>query len=113
MARALFRDAPLVILDEPTASLDARAEAELYETMRGVLAGRTVVLVTHRLASARPADQIIVLDAGRVIEQGGHDELMRAGGYYAHMFTLQAAAYALDESTSPDGPGPPADNNRR
>ncbi len=95
MARALFRDAPLVVLDEPTAALDPRAEAELYEAMSTVLADRTVLLVTHRFASARRADRIVVLDAGAVIEQGTHEQLMAAGGYYREMFDLQAAAFDL------------------
>ncbi|AEV82562.1 ABC transporter ATP-binding protein [Actinoplanes sp. SE50] len=93
VSRAFHRDAPLLICDEPTANLDARAEHEVYGRLRGLAAGRTVVLITHRMASVREADRIYVLDHGAVVEQGGHDELMAAGGLYAQLFTLQASAY--------------------
>jgi ATP-binding cassette subfamily B protein len=98
LARAFLRDAQLIILDEPTASLDPRSEAELYARVRDLFAGRTVLLISHRFASVRLADQIYVLEEGRVIEHGDHDSLMRQAGAYAEMFTLQAAAYALDEA---------------
>jgi len=97
LARAYFRDAPLVVLDEPTASLDPRAEARLFADVRGLLAGRSVLLVTHRLASVRDADLILVLDRGRVVERGTHSQLLRARGTYAELFRLQAAGYALEE----------------
>jgi ATP-binding cassette subfamily B protein len=93
LARALFRDAPLVILDEPTASLDAMSEYRLFQVIRDVCAGRSVLLISHRFSSVRNADRIYVLDAGRVVESGTHDELMAQAGRYAHMFTLQASSY--------------------
>jgi ATP-binding cassette subfamily B protein len=93
LARLFFRDAPFVILDEPAASLDPRAEAELYQSMRTLFAGRGVLLITHRFASARTADRIYVLREGRVHEQGTHSELLAAGGYYAELFELQASQY--------------------
>ena len=93
LARAFFRDAPFVILDEPTASLDARAESRLFDRMRELLAGRSVLLISHRFSSVRAADRIYVLDHGKVIEHGSHEQLMEAGGRYAELFTLQAAAY--------------------
>jgi ATP-binding cassette subfamily B protein len=93
LARAFFRDAPVVILDEPTASLDPRAEAELYGRMRELYAGRGVLLISHRFGSVRTADRIYVLRDGRVYEEGSHDELMAADGYYAELFRLQASSF--------------------
>jgi ATP-binding cassette subfamily B protein len=93
LARAFFRDAPFVILDEPTAALDARAESRLFERMRELLEGRSVVLISHRFSSVRSADRIYVLHEGRVVEEGPHEELMERGGLYAELFTLQARAY--------------------
>ncbi|MFN2486306.1 MAG: ABC transporter ATP-binding protein, partial [Acidimicrobiia bacterium] len=92
-ARAFFRNAPLVILDEPTAALDARAEHELFEKIRSLLEGRTVLLISHRFSSVRNADRIYVLHEGRVVEDGTHHDLLAANGRYAEMFNLQAAAY--------------------
>jgi ATP-binding cassette subfamily B protein/ATP-binding cassette subfamily C protein len=93
VARGFFRDAPLLICDEPTAALDARAEHQLFERIRTHADGRTVLLITHRLASVRYADRIYVLDHGAVVEEGDHDSLMAVGGIYAQLFTLQASAY--------------------
>jgi ATP-binding cassette subfamily B protein len=93
LARAFFRDAPFVILDEPTAALDARAESRLFERLHELLRGRSVLLISHRFSSVRSADRIYVLEHGRVVEQGSHDELMAAGGRYAELFTLQARQY--------------------
>ncbi len=93
LARAFFRDAPLVILDEPTAALDARAEHDLFTRMRDLFSERSVLLISHRFSSVRSADRIYVLHEGRVVESGTHDELMQLGGRYAELFTLQASAY--------------------
>jgi ATP-binding cassette subfamily B protein len=98
LARAFFRDAPFVILDEPTAALDARAEHDLFERIRTLLTGRTVLLISHRFSSVRSADRIYVLHQGRIIEAGTHEGLMSDGGVYAELFSLQAAAY-LDGRT--------------
>jgi ATP-binding cassette subfamily B protein len=93
VSRAFYRDAPLLICDEPTANLDARAEHDVYQRMRELAAGRTVVLITHRMASVREADRIYVLDHGALAEQGDHEQLMAEDGIYAQLFTLQASAY--------------------
>jgi ATP-binding cassette, subfamily B, bacterial len=98
LARAFFRDAPFVILDEPTAALDARAESRLFERMRELLEGRSVVLISHRFSSVRSADRIYVLHDGRVVEHGSHGELMAADGVYAELFSLQARAYLDPDS---------------
>jgi len=90
VARGLFRDAPLLIWDEPTASLDAKAEYAVYESLRALAQDRTVVLITHRLASVRGCDIIFVLDKGQIVERGTHEELLAMGGRYAELFTLQA-----------------------
>ena len=100
LARAFFRDAEFLILDEPSAALDAHAEADLFDRVRALAAGRTVVVISHRFATVRRADRIGVLRHGRIIELGSHDELMAARGYYAEAFELQAAAY-LDETSGP------------
>ena len=96
VARGFYRDAPLLICDEPTAALDARAEHQLFERIRTHADGRTVLLITHRLASVRYADRIYVLEHGEVIEEGGHAALMARGGLYADLYSLQASAYGAD-----------------
>jgi ATP-binding cassette subfamily B protein len=107
VARGLFRDAPLVVADEPTAALDARAEHAVFGTLRGrsgAGSDRITVLVTHRLANVRTADQIVVLEHGKITEQGSHDELIALRGTYHELFSLQARAYgpeAIDDVAGP------------
>ena len=93
LARAFFRDAPFIILDEPTAALDPKAERRLFDGIRSLTEGRTVLLISHRFSSVRTADRIYVLDEGEVAENGSHSELMALGGLYSELFTLQASAY--------------------
>lgn len=95
VARGFYRDAPLLICDEPTAALDARAEHALFERIRDHADGRTVLLITHRLASVRHADHVYVLERGRVVEEGPPAELLAAGGVFGELYGLQAAAYRL------------------
>jgi ATP-binding cassette subfamily B protein len=88
-----MRDADLLILDEPTAALDARAEFQVFQRFRDLSKGRTVLLISHRFSTVRMADRIVVLEGGRVVEEGSHSELMAAGGRYAELFELQAAGF--------------------
>ncbi|GIJ73716.1 ABC transporter ATP-binding protein [Virgisporangium ochraceum] len=95
VARGLFRDAPLLIWDEPTAPLDPQAEFDVYESLRRLARDRTVVLITHRLASIRNADRIYLLHEGALAEQGTHDELVAAAGRYADLYALQERLHAV------------------
>jgi ATP-binding cassette subfamily B protein len=92
-AFALHDGARLLMLDEPTANLDVRGEAELYDRFVDLARGATTVLVSHRFSTVRRADRIVVLDRGRIIEDGTHAELMRFDGRYAALFRLQAHRY--------------------
>jgi ATP-binding cassette subfamily B protein len=93
LARAYLRDAQLLILDEPTASLDARSEHEVFTRFAELTEGKMSLLISHRLSTVRMADRILVLENGSIAEQGHHDQLIKTGGSYAEMFELQAASY--------------------
>ncbi|HET6616904.1 MAG TPA: ABC transporter ATP-binding protein [Gemmatimonadota bacterium] len=99
-ARAFFHEAQLLIVDEPTSALDALAEAELFEKLRGLVQGRSTVLISHRFSTVRMADRIYVIDDGRILESGSHEELMLRGGKYASLFRLQAAPYREEPDVS-------------
>ena len=93
MARALYKDAPILILDEPTAALDPLAENEVYQKYAELTEGKTSVYISHRLASTRFCDRILLIDGSVIAEQGSHDDLMSLGGVYANMFSVQASYY--------------------
>jgi ATP-binding cassette subfamily B protein len=93
LARAYMRDAQILILDEPTASLDARAEYEVYQRFVDLTEGKMAVLISHRFSTVRMADRILVLEQGRLIEEGSHQQLVALGGKYAELFEMQAAGY--------------------
>jgi ATP-binding cassette subfamily B protein len=94
LARAFMRtQADILVLDEPTATMDARAEATIFEHFRTLSAGRMVILISHRFSTVRMADHIVVIERGRIVERGNHSELVAAGGAYAQLFALQAAGY--------------------
>jgi ATP-binding cassette subfamily B protein len=93
LARAYMRDAQALILDEPTAALDARAEYEVFKRFSELVRGRMAIIISHRFSTVRIADRIIVLAGGAVVEEGSHDELLAKGGLYAELFALQAEGY--------------------
>ena len=93
LARAYLRDAQVLILDEPTAALDARSEFEVFQRFAELTTGKTALFISHRFSTVRMADRIVVLEDGRIAEDGSHEELSRLGGHYAEMFELQAASY--------------------
>ncbi|HEY3164783.1 MAG TPA: ABC transporter ATP-binding protein [Candidatus Limnocylindrales bacterium] len=116
LGRAFMRDARILLLDEPTSALDAQAEFELFARLRSLARGRTAIYISHRFSTVRQADRILFLEHGRLVEEGTHDELMRLGGRYAQLFTLQAAAYTgepvedlLAGDESDDAAGAPAE----
>jgi ATP-binding cassette subfamily B protein len=90
LARSFLRDAPIIVLDEPTSSLDPLAEAGLFEQFRRLVKGRSAILISHRFSTVRMADYIYVLDRGRIIEQGAHPDMLRQNGHYARLFNAQA-----------------------
>jgi ATP-binding cassette subfamily B protein len=97
LARAFYRGGDVLILDEPTAALDPRAEAEFFRQVGELAADKSVILVSHRFSSVRTADRIYVLQEGRVIESGPHDDLVRLNGVYAELYGIQVRAYFGDD----------------
>ena len=93
LARAYLRDAQLLVLDEPTAALDARSEYEVFQRFAELTAGKMALFISHRFSTVRMADRIVVLEKGKIAEEGSHDQLARLGGRYKEMFELQAASY--------------------
>jgi ABC-type multidrug transport system fused ATPase/permease subunit len=100
IARALYKDAPVVVLDEPTAALDPRAEYEIYTRFFEMVRNKTSVFITHRLSSTRFCDRIVVLKNGEIVETGSHDELLARKGYYAELFNMQAQFYTDKENAA-------------
>ena len=96
LARALFKDAPVIVLDEPAAALDPRAEHEMYQNFNMLIGNKTSVYISHRLSSARFCDCIAVFDNGEIVEHGSHDELTKRGGLYSELWRMQAKYYASD-----------------
>jgi len=93
LARAYLRNAQLLILDEPTAALDARSEFEVFQRFAELTAGKMALFISHRFSTVRMADRIVVLENGQIAEEGNHDSLTRLRGRYAELFEMQAASY--------------------
>jgi ABC-type multidrug transport system fused ATPase/permease subunit len=94
LSRAFMRNrADILVLDEPTAAMDAEAEFQIFDRLRSLTQNQMAILISHRFSTVRMADKIMVLSGGKVVEQGTHEELLQAGGRYAHLFRLQAAGY--------------------
>ena len=93
LARAYLRDAQLLVLDEPTAALDARSEFEVFQRFAELTAGKMALFISHRFSTVRMADRIVVLENGKIAEEGSHEQLARLGGRYKEMFEMQAASY--------------------
>jgi ATP-binding cassette subfamily B protein len=106
-ARALYKDTPLLILDEATASIDSDTEVRLQTALEAVMAGRTALIIAHRLSTIRAVDRIVVFHRGRVIECGPHDELLAKGGVYARLYRLQFAVEELAKEEAKAGTGAP------
>lgn len=93
LARGFLRDAKVLVLDEPTASIDAKAESEIFSRVEKLSKAKTVIIISHRFSTVRNADKIYVIDGGRIVESGSHEELMKLQGQYATLFNLQAKRY--------------------
>jgi len=93
LARAFFRDAPILILDEPTSAIDAKAEYEIFQNVQKLQKDKTVVIISHRFSTVRQADRILVLEDGKILEEGSHENLMNKKGLYAELFEIQAQGY--------------------
>ena len=97
LARTYFKNAPIVIFDEPSSALDAEAENKIFENFRAIANNKTGIMISHRISSARMSSKIVVLDGGKIVEQGTHEELIALGGLYARLYDIQKQKYILKE----------------
>ena len=99
LARCLYKDAPMLVLDEPTAALDPIAESSMYEEYKKATRGKSALFISHRLASTKFCDRILYLEDGRIMEAGTHDELLQKNGKYAEIFAVQSQYYKEGEKS--------------
>jgi subfamily B ATP-binding cassette protein MsbA len=104
-ARAIYKDAPILLLDEPTSSLDSEAEAKVQIALEGLMRGRTVLMIAHRLSTVKKADVICVLDQGRIVEAGRHDDLVAKGGLYTRLHRTQFGIAGGFAAAAPESEG--------
>ena len=101
IARVVLKDAPILILDEATSALDSEVELAIQEQLLGLMEGKTVIAIAHRLSTIARMDRLVVLERGRIVEQGTHDELLRLGGHYAKLWAHQSGGFLPAEVVGP------------
>ena len=99
IARVLLKDAPILILDEATSALDSEVEAAIQESFQALMAGKTVIAIAHRLSTIAAMDRLIVMDQGRIVEEGNHETLLRRGGLYAQLWSRQSGGFLAKDAT--------------
>ena len=118
IARVVLKDAPILVLDEATSALDSEVELAIQEQLLGLMEGKTVIAIAHRLSTIARMDRLIVLDQGRIVEKGSHDELLRLGGHYARLWSHQSGGFlahdavATETATEPPPGEPPPEEKR-
>ncbi len=115
LARVVLKNAPILVLDEATSALDSEVELAIQEQLLGLMQGKTVIAISHRLSTIARMDRLIVLEAGRIVEEGSHEELLRSGGHYAKLWRHQSGGFlphdivAEETEVEPSGETPSAD----
>ena len=97
IARAILKNAPILLLDEATSALDSESEVEIQKALRELMKGKTVIAIAHRLSTLREMDRIIVLDSGKIVEEGTHERLVAGGGIYSQLWAHQAGGFLQDQ----------------